>query len=172
MPRSSHHHASVAVLIILMIAVLPAMTMSCAPVFPREALDKVDTRITFAELRKNPEQFKGARVLLAGVIIAARNTREGTLIEVLQKPADSRGGPVETDDTEGRFILQSSQFLDAAVYRPGRRLSVIAEVLGRKELPLDEILYVYPLLVIRELHLWEPYSGPRFYFGVGVSGRI
>lgn len=169
MVRSIRHRATDTLLLILLV-LLPSA--GCAPVFPREALDAVDRRITFVELRKNPEQFKGARVLLAGVVIALRNTREGTLIEVLQKPADSSGGPIETDETGGRFILQSNQFLDAAVYRPGRRLSVIAEVLGRKELPLDEILYAYPLLEIKNVHLWEPYSGPRFFFGIGVSGRI
>ena len=167
MALSIHHPATAAVLLLALLS-----STGCAPIFPREALDTVDRRITFAELRNNPEQYKGARVLLAGVIIALRNTREGTLIEVLQKPADGRGGPVETDETGGRFILQSGQFLDAAVYRTGRRLSVIAEVLGRKELPLDEMLYAYPLLEVQHLHLWEPYSGPRFFFGIGVSGRI
>jgi outer membrane lipoprotein len=169
MVRSGRHRARPVVLLI-MIALF--LTAGCVRIFPQEALDKVDRSITFSALRNNPEQFKGARVLLAGVIIASKNTKEGTFIEVLHKPAESGGRPLETDETEGRFILQSSQFLDAAVYRPGRQITVIGEVLGRKELPLDEIMYPYPLLVIKNLHLWEPYSGPRFFFGVGVSGRM
>ena len=63
-------------------------------------------------------------------------------------------------------------FLDSAIYQRGRELSVIAEVVGQKELPLDEIMYSYPLLAIKEVYLWEPSSGPFFFFGVDVMHRL
>ena len=94
--------------------------------------------------------------MLAGVIIEARNTKEGTSIEVLQRPMDRRGRPYETDVTEGRFVITTDWFLDAAVYHRGRRIAVVAEVAGRKILPLGEIEYQYPVVVAKELHLWEP----------------
>ncbi len=148
------------------------MTAGCAPPFPRETLDKVNRNVSFEELKKDPERFKGAWVMLGGMIVATKNTREGTLIEILQKPLDTRGKPLETDSTEGRFLVQSDVFLDSAVYHQGRMVTVVAEVLGRKELPLDEILYPYPLLIVKDLRLWGPSAGPRFFFGVGVSHRL
>jgi outer membrane lipoprotein len=169
MVRSVRHRACAAVIPALIALFASA---GCAPIFPQQAMDTVNTSISFSAVRDNPDQFKGQRIMLAGQIISTKNTKEGTIIEVLQKPMDSRGRPLETDESDGRFLLQSGQFLDAAVYQPGRQITVIAEVLGRKELPLDEIIYQYPLLEIRNLHLWEPYSGPRFFFGVGVSGRM
>lgn len=155
---------------LLLIATVPIA--GCARPFSDEALVKVNTSISFSDLKKDPEKYKGAWLLLAGVIVGSKNTKEGTFIEILQKPADHSGRPLETDATEGRFIVQSERFLDSAVYHRGREISVIAEVVGRKEIPLDDIVYSYPLLEIKEVHLWEPSSGPFFFFGVDVIHRF
>lgn len=141
----------------------------CAPPFSQAGLDKVDRTVTFTELRSDPDRYKGKWVMLAGVIVAARNTQEGTFIEVLQRPTDRGGQPLDTDDTEGRFIISSAKFLDAAVYHGGRQVTVIGEVAGLKVQPLGEIEYRYPVVNLKELQLWEPSAGPRFSIGVGVG---
>ena len=157
----------------MMIMALPLVALlgvaGCAPPFAKETLGKVDRSISFRELQMAPDTFKGKWVMLAGVIIEARNTKEGTSIVVLQRPMDRRGRPYETDVTEGRFIITTDRFLDAAVYHRGRRIAVVAEVTGGKILPLGESEYQYPVMVAKELHLWEPSSGPQFFFGIGVS---
>jgi len=141
----------------------------CAPPFSRQALDQVDRSISFRELQKAPGQNKGKWVMLGGVIVSARNTAEGTVIEVLQKPLDRQGRPRDTDATEGRFIVTSGTFLDSAVYHTGRAITVIGEAAGEKVQPLGEIQYHYPVVTAEELHLWEPGSGPRVHFSVGVG---
>lgn len=148
------------------------MAAGCAPPFPKETLDRVNRSVSFEELKKDPERFKGTLVMLGGMIVAAKNTREGSLIEILQKPLDTDGSPLQTDLTEGRFLVQSDLFLDSAIYHQGRMVTVVAEVIGRKELPLDEIIYPYPLLIVKDLHLWGLSTGPRFIFGVGVSHQL
>jgi outer membrane lipoprotein len=157
----------------MMLVALPLIAIigavACAPPFAKGSLEKVDRSISFRELQRDPDTFKGRWVMLAGVIIEAKNTKEGTSIEVLEKPMDRQGRPYETDVTEGRFIITTDRYLDAAVYHRGRRIAVVAEVAGRKLLPLGEIEYQYPVVVAKELHLWEPSSGPQFFFGIGVS---
>lgn len=165
MARSCH-----SLIIVVFFAIF--MTAGCAPPFPKETLDKVNRSVSFQELKRDPEQFKGVWVMLGGMIVAAKNANDGTLIEILQKPLDKNGRPLETDTTEGRFLVQSTAFLDSAVYHQGRLITVIAEVIGRKELPLDEIIYPYPLLIMQDLHLWGLSTGPRFIFGVGVSHQL
>ncbi len=143
--------------------------VGCAPPFAKEALEHVDGSISFRELQRDPDAYAGKWVMLAGVIIETRNTPDGTSIEVLEKPMDGRGRPYETDATEGRFIIMTDQFLDGEVYHRGRRITAIAEVEGLMVLPLGEIEYEYPLVVARELYLWEPSAGPQFFFSIGVT---
>jgi outer membrane lipoprotein len=153
-------------IIALLSVVLGAM--SCASPFPKEVLEKVDRSISFRDLREDPEHYKGRWVMAGGAIIDVKNIKEGSFLEVLQRPLDSRGQPLNTDATDGRFLVFSEQFLDPAVYQRGRAISVVAEVAGKKVLPLGDIEYRYPLLNAREMHLWDPYTGPRFHFGIGV----
>jgi outer membrane lipoprotein len=103
------------------------------------------------------------------MIIETRNTPEGTSIEVLQRPLDRQGRPLETDDTGGRFIIESPQFLDSAVYRPGKRISLVGEVSGQEVRPLGGIHYRYPVIAAKEIRLWEPRTAPRISFGVGIG---
>jgi outer membrane lipoprotein len=159
------------VFVLLMLAA-GLWTAGCAPTFPREVTDRIDRRVTFKELQGDPEKFKGSWVMLAGVIVSSRNTKEGTSIEVLQKPMDSDGRPHDTDETEGRFLIQTEEFLDSAVYHRGRVITVVGEVAGRRTMPVDETTYQYPLLVAKALHLWRPSTGPQFFFGIGVSHRL
>jgi outer membrane lipoprotein len=141
----------------------------CAPPFSQAALDQVDRSVTFTELRSDPDRYKGKWVMLAGVIVATRNTQEGTFIEVLQRPTGRGGRPLDTDATEGRFIISSAKFLDAAVYHGGRQITAIGKVVGLKVQQLSEIEYRYPVVEAGELQLWEPGPGPRFSVGVGVG---
>jgi outer membrane lipoprotein len=157
---------------ILVILAAGLWAAGCAPTFPREVTDRIDRRVSFKELQGDPEKFKGTWVMLAGVIISSRNAKEGTLIEILHKPMDSDGRPLDTDETQGRFLVQSEEFLDSAVYHRGRVITVVGEVAGGKTMPIDETTYQYPLLTAKALHLWRPSTGPQFFFGIGVSHRI
>jgi outer membrane lipoprotein len=155
-------------------ATLTALVVAgCAPVISREVLKEVDQSIRFEELLKNPQAYRGRTVLLGGSIIETQNLPEKTLIVVLQRSLGFRKEPAADGGSKGRFIVSVPGFLDPAIYRPRRRVTVVGSVSGEEVRPLGEIEYTYPIITKRELYIWpsEESSGtqPRVRFGVGIG---
>ena len=155
-------------------ATLSALLASgCAHVISEELRRQVPPELTFGEVIRGPAKYRGNIVLWGGVIIKSTNTREGTLIEVLEKPLGFRGQPKDGDLSQGRFLASHPEFLDPSIYGMGRKITVIGEILGQKTLPLDEIEYTYPLISAKEIHLWERqrayWPGPGWHFHLGLG---
>jgi len=105
----------------------------------------------------------GKTVLISGIILGSKNTKGGTLIEMLQKPADMEGRPKDVDESDGRFLALYDGYLDTAIYSRGREALVAGVVRGKRVLPLGEIEYTYPLVSIKEIHLFKVRKEERFY---------
>ncbi len=156
------HTALIGAFLILIIA-------GCAPVISKDIRDQVARDLSFKEVLQDPEAYSGKLVLWGGVIIKAENQKEGTLIEVLQKPTDREGRPKAIDQSDGRFLALYDGFLDVAIYSRDREVTVAGEIKEKRVLPLGDIQYAYPLILVRQLHLWpaerkeRPYPYPRPY---------
>jgi len=137
--------------------------VGCAPIISKEIRKNVSDKLTFKEIIKNPEAYKGKIVLLSGIILGSKNTKEGTLIEILQKLADMEGRPKDVDESDGRFLALYDGYLDTAIYSRGREALVAGEIKGKRVLPLDEIEYAYPLVSIKEIHIFKVRKEERFY---------
>lgn len=137
--------------------------IGCAPVISKQLRREVSRDITFEEVIKDPETYKGKVVLLSGIILGSKNTKKGTLIEILQKPADIEGRPKDVDQSDGRFLALYKGYLDVAIYSRGREAIVAGEIKGKRALPLGEIEYTYPLILIKEIHLFKAKKEERVY---------
>jgi outer membrane lipoprotein len=127
----------------------------CMATIPKELAQKVDKSVTFAELKKSPENYKGKLLLLGGKILEAKNIKEGTVFEILQSPLDYNDRPQAEDVSEGRFLALYKGYLDTAIYQPGRSITLAGEVLRAETRPLGEIEYTYPYLEVKSIFLWE-----------------
>lgn len=145
----------------------------CAHVVSDSLRDKARD-VPPATLLGNPDAYKGEVVILGGVIVGSKNTKEGTYIEVVQKPLDSRGRPEDVDASYGRFLVLYDGYLDTAIYSRGKEITVAGEVIGRQTRRLDEIDYPYLMMRGREIHLIEPrgYRSLPISFGVGIGARL
>ena len=145
----------------------------CASVISQRALDEVDRTLIFEQLLENPEAHKGKAVLLGGTIIETQNFSDRTLIVVLQRPLGFRKRPIVEDVSRGRFIINTQEFLDPAIYRNERKVTVVGSVMGSEVRTLGKTEYSYPVIEKKELYLWpleeSPGSGPRVHFGVGIG---
>ena len=146
---------------------------ACAPVISPELLREVDQSIPFEQLLKDPDRYRGRSVLLGGDIIETRNFPKKTLVTVLQRSLGYRKKPEAEGTSQGRFIVSSAGFLDPAIYRPRRKITVVGSVLGKEVRPLGEIEYAYPLIEKKELYIWpleEPSpQEPKVRFGIGIG---
>jgi outer membrane lipoprotein len=144
--------------------------VACAPVISREVRAQVAPHLTYTDIAANPAAYVGTVVLVAGTIVEARNFQHGTRLELLQYPADGRGRPRTNAPTGGRFLVWAPEYLETAIYRPGREITVAGEVTEPQELPLGDTTYRYPVLVPREVYLWPGgASSPAVRIGIGFG---
>lgn len=132
----------------------------CIHAIPPSVLKGVEREITFEILRQDPEAYRGKVVILGGNIIETRVLKDGTEIEVLQRPLNYDDQPSETGASAGRFIILHKEFLDPVIFKAGRPITVIGEVAGKQTRPLGERDYMYPVISARQVYLWrrvEPY---------------
>jgi outer membrane lipoprotein len=152
--------------------ILPALILllitGCAHVFSDQTNRLVDPSVTFDRLKKEPNLYIGKFVKLGGIIASTKNTKEGSQIEIVQFRLGSDDIPDETYASGGRFLAVTPEFLDGMIYETGRPVAVVGEVKGFKTLPLDEMEYSYPVISIKEIHVWKksdlyPYPLPYYY---------
>lgn len=146
---------------ILLVLLAAGLFLSCVPL-SKEVLRQVDESLTFSGVQKDPQMFVGKTVLWGGVIVKITNRQDETILEVRQSELDVEKRPKNLDSSAGRFIVRQAGFLDPAIYKEGRQITVAGEIAGKETLPLGGIQYTYPVILAKEIHLWEKID-PRFY---------
>jgi outer membrane lipoprotein len=158
--------------ILLLFVILPA----CAPVVSQQLRDRADVALPFAYLMRNPQYYEGRTVIVGGYVLETHGGPEGSELTVLQAPLSSRQRPGASDLSQGRFVAQSSKWLDPEVFRKGRQVTVGGRVLGGTRQTPGDPTPSYPLIEAEEIYLWpqevvasSPYYGPdfTFYYGYG-----
>ena len=96
----------------------------------------------------------GKVVITAGTVMEVVNTLEGTRLVLLQYPTNRRGRPQTAASSGGRFLVFTPEYLETAIYRSGRALTVAGEVRGQWHLPVGEMVYCYSLLAPCAMYLW------------------
>lgn len=131
------------------------LLQGCAYAVSPSLREKTDRSITFEQLLADPDRYKGKLLILGGTIVETVVKPTGTLITVSEKPLDYWGKPIRTTRTGGRFLLFHPDALDAFLYAPGRGLTVAAEVAGTTLGPLGNQTFTGPVLIVKEIRLWE-----------------
>ncbi len=111
----------------------------------------------------------GTVVAWGGYVHHTQFTPEGTYIEVIQTPLDSRYRPLDMDQTRGRFLILYPGFAEPVQYSPGKAITVVGTVRGVQELPLGETHYAYPIILRQYDRLWKPKVPPDVHLGIGVG---
>jgi outer membrane lipoprotein len=152
-----------AIFLVLNLCALVFQLNACTPVISHQLMEQVDRNLTYGTLTSRSDEAKGKIVLLGGTIVQTLPKPTQTEIEAVQKQLSSSGEPYLTDKSEGRFLVIVGRFLDPAIYRPGRDITVAGEVREPVLRRLGEIDYRYPVISGMELYLWKEPIPPRPY---------
>jgi outer membrane lipoprotein len=155
--------------LLFVVAPLLLLLGGCTHVLSRGALLNVDPAVDYAEVKANPDAYKGKTLLLGGIIIDTRLSQEGTTLEVLRYTLDRWGEPQTADEAGGRFLARTGRFLDPELYKTGLFVTLTGVVEGVETRPLQnyEYAYAYPVFRIVEAYLWNRpiLAYPYGYYG-------
>ena len=156
--------------LLLSFALVLALIYGCASAISKQTKKAADKDLKFEELAKDPQAHAGKLVILGGSIISVTNLPAGTEIIILERPLMSNQKPKSGDVSRGRFIVKSNKFLDAAIYKSNRFITVAGKVVGAETRPLGESTFNYPVIEEVELYLWtEESNKPKLNIGIGVG---
>jgi outer membrane lipoprotein len=153
----------------LLIGWLALTGTGCTHVISETLRQQAQPPVSFAELRTNPEVLKGRTVIVGGEILQTTNLREGTRIEVLQRPLSDSESPKLTETTGGRFMVFCKEYLDPAVYAQQRRITVAGQVLGTYDGKVGEADYTYPLVSCEETHIFPSATAELLWYATHPS---
>jgi outer membrane lipoprotein len=135
----------------------------CVHAISDEGLRLADRSLSFRTVRVNPDLYIGKHIIVGGTIAAVRNGKDGAELEVVQLDLDRTGMPEDAIRSGGRFLATSTDFLDNMIYSAGKMLTILGEITGKKTKKLEERDYSYPVLAIKEIHLWRSFDQERGY---------
>ena len=150
---------------------LVMLVVGCATGISQQSRSQVTYMGTFSELQKTPDAYVSEVVMLGGKILEIKVSSTSSELTVLQLALGRSGRPANLDQSEGRFLVRSEQFLDPATYQKGMLLTVVGILKGRRIRAIGSLDYVYPIVEAIEIKLWpkEIQTQPAFHFGFGVG---
>jgi outer membrane lipoprotein len=139
-------------------------TASCS-VISSEVRKEAEPAVAFKTLMKEANSYVGRTVIVGGYILATEKLADKTIILTLQAPLGFRNEPKSMDKSQGRFVVIHKDFLDPAVYRKNRKITVAGNVVGLTTKDDERCPNTCLTIESREIHLWPEYyyHRPRYY---------
>ncbi|MBI5327578.1 MAG: Slp family lipoprotein [Deltaproteobacteria bacterium] len=132
--------------------------MTGCSVISKDIRRDVDRGLTLPMVQTNPDVYKGKKVIWGGIIISSKNLADKTVIEVLQTPLDRTDMVIDKELSTGRFLVDSSIYLDTFLYKTGKEITVAGIIKGITIQKIGEMDYVYPVLEPLQMRILEPQS--------------
>ncbi len=143
---------------------LTATACGTYEVIPSHLEDKVRMDLSFDQVAQNPGAHEGDLVMWGGKVLAVNRIEGKTRIEMLHLPLDGVHCPIDAPTaSRGRYIaVDTGHEIESPASLPKDTLvTVIGEVRGVINAPLDQGQYAYPRIAIRDMTAWERQTGIR-----------
>ena len=139
-------------------------TASCS-VISSQVRKEAEPPVAFKTLMEEANSYIGKTVIVGGYILETEKLADKMSILVLQAPLGFRDEPKSKDKSKGRFIVLHKDFLDPAVYRKWRKITVAGIVAGLTTANNEHCPNQCVNIESHEIHLWPAYHyhRPRYY---------
>lgn len=123
--------------------------------------------LPLADVQRDPAAHQGRIVIWGGSILKIVNNPGDTELTILQAPLNREDQPGSVDESSGRFIIRTVNYLDPEVYQRDRKVTVAGAIDGIRAEALGNTTYRYPVLEARQIYLWPPDSYVYYVTGFG-----
>jgi starvation-inducible outer membrane lipoprotein len=145
-----------------------ALLVGCGARIPPSLASQVSWRLSFPEIRRQPEAYVGRTVALGGIVTHIDAVDEGYRAVVMELPLDGSGRqrPAVKQPPRGMFIVMVPRQGLSPELRPGAEVTVVGEILGEGKTSATEGAEEAPLLEERYIHVWGASWWPRIQIGI------
>jgi len=115
----------------------------------------------------------GSLVRWGGTIASVENTADGlSVVEIVSRPLHRGGRPIHNDQSAGRFIAETTDFLDPEIVKAGRDMTLVGTVSDVRDGKVGDADYRFPVVSIDTYRYWKPQprtSVHQRYHGYGFG---
>jgi len=107
-----------------------------------------------AQVRENTDAYLTQKVRWGGVILRTENKQNASWLTIVAFPLTDSGQPRLYDQSTGRFIAVSNDFLEPLTYSSAREITVTGTLVRTETSPVGEFPYAYPVIQVADYYLW------------------
>ena len=101
--------------------------------------------LQFEQVQQNFGYYQGSPVRWGGTVIEVENNNDSSRIQILSYPLNYYGRPQIKKKHQGRFVIQSKEFLDPAVYKKDAEITVAGTLYGQIKQTVGKKILKLPL---------------------------
>ncbi len=141
-----------------MTVIMIALLSGCVAMKP--SIENPPARdLQYAQVLPNLSQYQGEIVRWAGVVADVSNLENQSELTLVQFPVTRYGKPITTANSAGRFIVQSSSFLDPLIYEKGALVTVVGTLSGDETRKVGQKSLRMPVVTMTDSQVWpEQYA--------------
>jgi outer membrane lipoprotein len=120
--------------------------------------------VSLIQALADSDAYVGSTVRWGGVVTEVENKADETWVFLVARALKNNEKPIVDGGSDGRFIASFDGFIDPLVYKPGRPLTVVGSIEGSSLRAIGEYDYRFPVVSVRDSHLWAEPDKTRVYY--------
>lgn len=149
----------------ILIPLLLLFVLNACSTLPPAIEDPPAVDVSYPQAYADSRRYQGAKVRWGGVIIDVQNEKTYSRVQVMAYPLNYYGRPNREKPHQGRFYIDSRDFLDPAIYAKDREITAAGTLQGEQTLQVGNMPLRLPIVAATTLHLWPEYQPIPYYNG-------